>query len=150
MNLFNEDFIDFLNFLNENKVSYILVGGYAVVIRGYSRTTGDIDIWVEKNQENYVKLNNALVAFGLPPNAISLASFLSPEFDVFSIGKPPFAIEIMTAVKGLNYPEAYSSSTIEKIDNINIRVVHINQLRQAKEAAGRHKDLNDLENLPSE
>jgi hypothetical protein len=149
MNLFNEDFIDFLNFLNENKVSYILVGGYAVVIRGYSRTTGDIDIWVEKNQENYYKLNKALVSFGLPSNAITLDSFLSSEFDVFSIGKPPFAIEIMTAVKGLNYPETYSSSTVEKIDGIDIRVVHINHLRQAKEAAGRHKDLNDLENLPS-
>ena len=149
MNLFNEDFIDFLNFLNDHKVSYILVGGYAVVIRGYSRTTGDIDIWVEKSQENYLKLNKALEAFGLPSNAITLDSFLSPEFDVFSIGKPPFAIEIMTAVKGLNYPETYSNSTLEKIDGIDIRVVHINQLRQAKIAAGRHKDLNDLEDLPS-
>ncbi|MEY3059571.1 MAG: hypothetical protein RL000_923 [Bacteroidota bacterium] len=149
MNLFNEDFIDFLNFLNENKVSYILVGGYAVVIRGYSRTTGDIDIWVEKNQENYLKLNKALVSFGLPSNAITLDSFLSPEFDVFSIGKPPFAIEIMTAVKGLDYKEAFDTSTMEKIDGIEIKVLHLNQLRQAKAAAGRHKDLNDLENLPS-
>ncbi len=149
MNLFNEDFIDFLNYLNENKVSYILVGGYAVVIRGYSRTTGDIDIWVEKNQENYLKLNKALVSFGLPSNAITLDSFLSPEFDVFSIGKPPFAIEIMTAVKGLDYKEAFDTSTMEKIDGIEIKVLHLNQLRQAKAAAGRHKDLNDLENLPS-
>lgn len=149
MNLLNEDFIDFLNYLNKNKVSYILVGGYAVVIRGYSRTTGDIDIWVEKNQENYLKLNKALVSFGLPSNAITLDSFLSPEFDVFSIGKPPFAIEIMTAVKGLDYKQAFDTSTIETIDGIEIRVVHLNQLRQAKAAAGRHKDLNDLENLPS-
>jgi predicted nucleotidyltransferase len=149
MNLFNEDFIDFLNYLNENKVSYILVGGYAVVIRGYSRTTGDIDIWVEKNQENYLKLNEALVSFGLPSNAITLDSFLSPEFDVFSIGKPPFAIEIMTAVKGLDYKQTYDASTLEKIDGIEIRVVHLNQLRQAKAASGRHKDLNDLENLPN-
>jgi predicted nucleotidyltransferase len=149
MNLFNEDFIDFLNYLNKNKVSYILVGGYAVVIRGYSRTTGDIDIWVEKNQENYLKLNKALVSFGLPSNAITLDSFLSPEFDVFSIGKPPFAIEIMTAVKGLDYKQAFDTSTMETIDGIEIRVVHLNQLRQAKAAAGRHKDLNDLENLPS-
>jgi hypothetical protein len=149
MNLFNEDFIDFLNYLNKNKVSYILVGGYAVVIRGYSRTTGDIDIWVEKNQENYLKLNKALVSFGLPSNAITLDSFLSPEFDVFSIGKPPFAIEIMTAVKGLDYKQAFDTSTMEIIDGIEIRVVHLNQLRQAKAAAGRHKDLNDLENLPN-
>jgi predicted nucleotidyltransferase len=149
MNLFNEDFIDFLTLLNKNKVSYILVGGYAVVIRGYSRTTGDIDIWVEKTVDNFHLLENALSEFGLPQGAILLENFLSEKFDVFSIGKPPFAIEIMTAIKGLEYKQAFDTSTMETIDGIEIRVVHLNQLRQAKAAAGRHKDLNDLENLPS-
>ncbi len=149
MNLFNEDFIDFLTLLNKNKVSYILVGGYAVVIRGYSRTTGDIDIWVEKTGDNFQLLESALSEFGLPQGAILLENFLSEKFDVFSIGKPPFAIEIMTAIKGLEYKQAFDTSTMETIDGIEIRVVHLNQLRQAKAAAGRHKDLNDLENLPS-
>jgi hypothetical protein len=149
MNLFNEDFIDFLTLLNKNKVSYILVGGYAVVIRGYSRTTGDIDIWVEKTVDNFQLLENALSEFGLPQGAILLDNFLSEKFDVFSIGRPPYAIEIMTAVKGLDYLDAFNSSTIEQIDGVDVRVVHLNQLRQAKLAAGRHKDLNDLENLPS-
>jgi predicted nucleotidyltransferase len=149
MNLFNEDFIDFLTLLNKNKVSYILVGGYAVVIRGYSRTTGDIDIWVEKTVDNFQLLESALCEFGLPQGAILLENFLSEKFDVFSIGKPPFAIEIMTAIKGLEYKQAFDTSTMETIDGIEIRVVHLNQLRQAKAAAGRHKDLNDLENLPS-
>lgn len=149
MNLFNEDFIDFLTLLNKNKVSYILVGGYAVVIRGYSRTTGDIDIWVEKTVDNFQLLESALSEFGLPQGAILLENFLSEKFDVFSIGQPPFAIEIMTAIKGLEYKQAFDTSTMETIDGIEIRVVHLNQLRQAKAAAGRHKDLNDLENLPS-
>jgi predicted nucleotidyltransferase len=149
MNLFNEDFVDFINILNQNNVSYILVGGYAVVIRGYSRTTGDIDLWVEKSTLNSQKLEKALVEFGLPNGVIPLDNFLSDEFDVFSIGRPPYAIEIMTAVKGLEYREAFNNSTIEQIDGVKIRVVHLNQLRQAKLAAGRHKDLNDLENLPS-
>jgi predicted nucleotidyltransferase len=149
MNLFNEDFVDFLNLLNQNSVSYILVGGYAVVIRGYSRTTGDIDLWVEKSTSNFQKLQKALVEFGLPNGAIPLDNFLSDEFDVFSIGRPPYAIEIMTAVKGLDYQEAFNSSTIEQIDGVSVRVIHLNQLRQAKLSAGRHKDLNDLENLPS-
>lgn len=149
MNLFNEDFIDFLTLLNKNRVSYILVGGYAVVIRGYSRTTGDIDIWVEKTVENFQLLENALIEFGLPQGAILLDNFLSEKFDVFSIGRPPYAIEIMTAVKGLNYLDAFNSSTIEQIDGVDVRVVQLSQLRQAKLAAGRYKDLNDLENLPS-
>ena len=52
MNIFNDDFKDFIDYLNQNEVEYIVVGGYAVIIRGYSRSTGDIDIWVNKTVEN--------------------------------------------------------------------------------------------------
>ena len=37
-------------------MKYILVGGYAVIIHGYNRTTGDLDIWVERSAENYYKI----------------------------------------------------------------------------------------------
>ncbi len=46
MQIFNEDFQDFIELLNKYDVEYMLVGGYAVIIRGYSRSTGDMDIWV--------------------------------------------------------------------------------------------------------
>jgi len=55
-NIFNDDFRDFLKSLNNNKVNYILVGGYSVILHGYSRTTGDMDIWVERTKENYIKI----------------------------------------------------------------------------------------------
>ncbi|WP_262485400.1 hypothetical protein [Dyadobacter alkalitolerans] len=42
-NIFNDDFHDFLKSLNECQVEYI-VGGYSVIVHGYSRTTGDMDI----------------------------------------------------------------------------------------------------------
>ena len=47
-NIFNKDFQDFVKALNNNEVEYILLGGYAVVVYGYSRTTGDLDIWVRR------------------------------------------------------------------------------------------------------
>lgn len=148
MNLFNDDFIDFIDSLNRHHVEYVLVGGYAVIIRGYSRTTGDIDLWVKRSPENYSKLRSAIVQFGLPDHAIPIEQFLSDEFDVFSFGRPPYSIEIMTAVKGLDFSETHLSATQEEIDGITVRVIHINQLKQAKKASGRNKDLNDLENLP--
>jgi len=40
-NIFHQDFRYFLCALNEAEVRYILVGGYSVVLHGYSRTTGD-------------------------------------------------------------------------------------------------------------
>ena len=150
MNIFNDDFQDFIQCLNDADVEYILVGGYAVIVRGYSRSTGDMDIWVNRTAINYGKLIKAISVFGLPAEALPEEKFFSKEFDVFSFGKPPFAIEIMTAVKGLNFGTTYQKSTIEKVDSVNVRVIHLNQLVEAKKAAGRSKDLNDIENLPSQ
>lgn len=48
-NIFNPDFSDFLELLNQNEVDYLLVGGYAVIIHGYTRSTGDMDLWVDKS-----------------------------------------------------------------------------------------------------
>lgn len=47
-NIFNDDFRDFIPELNSAEVKYILVGGFAVILSGYSRTTGDMDIWVDR------------------------------------------------------------------------------------------------------
>ena len=57
-NIFNNDFRDFIA-LNNNTVEYILVGGYSVILHGYVRTTGDMDIWVNKTEDNFRKLENA-------------------------------------------------------------------------------------------
>ncbi len=149
MDIFNDDFKDFIECLNKSKVRYILVGGYAVIIRGYSRSTGDMDIWVEKSPENYQRLKQAIITFGLPSLAIPREQFFSDEYDVFSFGRPPFAIEILTSVKGIGFKVAFEQSTIEMINEIEVRVVHLNHLIAAKKAAGRYKDLNDLENLPT-
>lgn len=149
MNIFNDDFQDFIRSLNKFDVEYILVGGYAVIIRGYSRSTGDMDIWVNKSEVNFTKLQLAITEFGLPSIAIPQEQFFSNEFDVFSFGNPPYAIEIMTAVKGLDFIDTYQKSTTELVDGIGVRIIHLNQLIEAKKAAGRNKDLNDLENLPN-
>ena len=44
MNIFNEDFADFIECLNKYMVEYMLVGRYAINIRGYSRSTGNMKI----------------------------------------------------------------------------------------------------------
>ena len=51
-NIFNNDFQDFISALNNNNVEYLLVGGYSVILHGHSRTTGDMDIWVNRTSEN--------------------------------------------------------------------------------------------------
>ena len=148
MDIFNEDFQDFIEYFNTYNVEYMLVGGYAVILRGYSRSTGDMNIWVNKTIGNFKLIQKAITKFGLPKLAIPKEKFFSDDFDVFSFGKPPYAIEILTAIKGVEFSDAYATSTIEKVDNVSVRIIHLNQLIIAKKAAGRNKDLNDIENLP--
>ncbi|HEX8462675.1 MAG TPA: hypothetical protein VF623_14645 [Segetibacter sp.] len=148
MDIFNPDFRDFILCLNKYAVEYMLVGGYAVIIRGYSRSTGDMDIWINKSEDNYQKLFSAITEFGLPSAAVPKQHFFSDEFDVFSFGKPPYAIELLTALKGISsFTEAYDLATLEKVDNVTVRVIHLKHLIASKKASGRFKDWNDLENL---
>lgn len=147
-NIFNEDFKDFISALNNNEVEYVLVGGYSVILHGYSRTTGDLDIWVNKGKENYFRLVKAFKEFKMPVFDMTEDNFLkNPELNVFTFGRPPSGIDIMTDVKGLNFDETFKASQIVEIENLKVRLIHLNQLLQAKKAAGRHKDLDDIENL---
>ena len=92
--LFNRDFLDFIDALNKAQVEYMLVGGYAVVLHGYIRSTADMDVWVNKTSANYEKLMKAFKLFGAP--LFSEQEFLGEKFDVWGIGKEPNRIEILS------------------------------------------------------
>jgi predicted nucleotidyltransferase len=147
-NIFNSDFRDFISSLNTNNVRYILVGGYSVILHGYSRTTGDMDLWVERTAENYLKIKNAFEEFGMPIFDMTEDNFLHhPVWDVFTFGIPPVAIDLMIGIEGFNFQEIYERSVIFKDEDLEIRVINKNDLIAAKQKAGRSKDLDDLENL---
>jgi hypothetical protein len=147
-NIFNQDFRDFILILNKHKVEYILVGGYAVILHGYRRTTGDLDIWVNKTKENYLRLIKVYREFGLHEDDMTEDNFLyNNKFDVFSYGIPPVCIEILTELKGCDFDEAYALSLNYNDEDLLIRFLHLNTLKASKKAAGRYKDLDDLEKL---
>lgn len=147
-NIFNDDFRDFLAALNDQQVRYLLVGDFSVILHGYSRTTGNMDIWVERTTSNYSKIKQAFHQFGMPVFDMTEDNFLShPNWDVFTFGVPPVAIDLMVIVKGLEFEECYQNSVIFEDDTLKIRTIHKNDLIKAKRSAGRSKDLDDLENL---
>jgi predicted nucleotidyltransferase len=150
-NIFNPDFQDFIRSLNEADVKYILVGGYAVILHGYHRNTGDLDIWVERSAENYQKLVHAFQIFGMPVFDMTLSNFLeNTDLDVFTFGRPPVSIDIMVSVKGINFPDAYQMVEKRVVEGLEIKVISLSELLKAKASSGRHKDMDDIENLKSE
>jgi predicted nucleotidyltransferase len=147
-NIFNKDFRDFIAAFNACNVKYVLVGGYSVILHGYARTTGDMDLWVERSEENYLKIEQAFKVFGMPVFDMTKENFLHhPSWDVFTFGTPPVAIDLLVNMKGLDFQQIFERSTVFTDEGLSIRLIHINDLIIAKREAGRPKDLDDLENL---
>ena len=144
-NLFNIDFQDFLEALNKAEVEYMLVGGYAVILHGYIRSTADMDVWVNKTVENYTRLKKAFQLFGAP--IFPENDFVDSEFDVWAIGVEPNKIEVLNNVKGIEFSDAFPHCKTFEQNGIDIRYIHLTHLLQAKEAANRFKDKNDIEQL---
>jgi len=141
------DFKEFLQLLNEKQVEYLLIGGYAVAYYGHPRATGDIDVWIATNPENASKLLAALKAFGFGETGAS-AKLLMETDRVIRMGMPPIRIEIQTSVSGVEFEECYNRKVVATLDGIPVNMISREDLKRNKRAAGRNKDLSDLENLP--
>ena len=50
--MLSKDFNEFIELLNENRVKYLVVGGYAVALHGHRRYTKDLDVWIELSPDN--------------------------------------------------------------------------------------------------
>lgn len=145
LNLFNVDFIEFLELLNKHEVDYLLVGGYAVVLHGYNRSTGDMDIWVNKSEGNYTKLQKVYSDFAAP--IFTKDDFLSKDFNVWSMGKEPVKIEVITEIIGLVFKNSIQNCKWYELNDFKIPFVDLEDLIKTKKASGRPKDIADVEQL---
>jgi predicted nucleotidyltransferase len=139
-----EDFKEFLNFLNKNKVKYLLIGGWAVGFYGYPRATGDMDVLIATDEANLDKLLKAFYEFGAP--TIPRDHF-KEKGNVFRMGRPPIKIDVINEASGIDIEACYSRRNIVHIDGIDISLISREDLLINKKASGRAKDIADIENL---
>ena len=142
-----DDFKEFLRLLGSNAIEYLLIGGYAVNIYGYVRTTNDLDVWVNVTPENAAKIDRALRQFGFAGTTLTPDLFLAPN-NIVRMGLPPVRIEILTSVSGVEFEACYAEKEMIRMEDLVVPVISLAHLRQNKAASGRTKDLADLENLP--
>jgi predicted nucleotidyltransferase len=141
------DFREFLKLLNDHEVAYLLVGGYAVAYHGYPRAATDMNIWVAIHPHNAQRLVDAIRAFGFDMPELSPDVFLK-ENQAIRMGVPPIRIEIVTSASGVNFEQCYAARVVDELDGVPVNVINLEHLKINKKATGRHRDLDDLDNLP--
>lgn len=140
------DFEDFIQFLNQYEVDYMIVGGYAMAFHGSPRYTGDLDIWIDISESNAEKMILVITAFGFASLGFEKKDFLKENL-INQIGYPPLRIDILTNIDGIDFKEAYSKKQVIEIEDLKANYIGLRDLIQNKKASGREKDIVDVNTL---
>lgn len=140
-----------LDLLEAARVEFVVVGGVAMVLRGSSRTTIDLDLCYARNRDNLLRLAQALAPLhprlrGAPPelpflwDERTLASGLN-----FTLTTDAGDLDILGEVTGLgDYAQVAAGAAPMDVGGSRVTVLGLDALERAKRAAGRAKDLLDL------
>ena len=142
----SKDFEEFFELLNKNNVRYLVVGGYAYAIHAEPRFTKGLDIFVQRNKKNAVKILKTLTDFGFGSLDISENDLLKSD-RVIQLGNPPLRIDLLTSISGVGFDEAWENKVTGKYGSQTVYFIGKNDLRKNKEKTGRKSDLEDLKNL---
>ena len=142
----SSDLREFIHLLNTKSVKYVIVGAWALAFHGRPRYTGDIDIFVPREQDNADRLMEVIEAFGFGQSGIERDDFLQVDH-VIQLGRAPNRIDILTGISGVAFDEAWKSREQGKISDVDVFVISRDLLIKNKRAANRDKDQGDIKLL---
>jgi hypothetical protein len=122
----------------------MVIGGYAVIVYGYVRTTGDLDIWVARTEENAGRIVLALREFGF---TMASADVFREANAVIRMGVRPLRIELLTGISGVEFDDCYPRREVMDFEGLPVPLICLADLKTNKRASGRLKDLADLDEL---
>ena len=143
----NHDFVEMLSALSAAGARFLIVGAHALAAHGAPRATGDLDIWVQPTRQNAGRVLAALQAFGAPLFDLTEADLCAHD-TVFQIGLPPSRIDILSGISGVDFDAAWPRRIDVHIADLHVGVIGREDFIANKRAAGRPKDLLDLQLLP--
>jgi len=149
-----------LKMLYDCKIKYILVGGLAINLYGIPRTTIDVDIMIELNNNNILSLINCFKAnsfrFRQP---IDEKKLIDKEYRkqlkeeknviVLTLENPSNPLEVLDFFidNPIDFNKAYSRKKILKVDDFEIYIASIEDIIEIKKISNRPIDISDIENL---
>lgn len=147
-------FASMLQGLRESDVKFVVVGGLAATAHGSRRVTDDVDICYDMAKANVTRLANLLLEWNAYPRGIERDW---PFFmDERQFGVTPIMtlttregfIDVLDVVKGVgDYSKCRERSIAVEAFEIKFRVLDLPALIDAKKAAGRPKDIDQLPEL---
>ena len=139
----DRDFTELLACLAAHDVRFLVVGGYAVAAHGHPRYTGDLDLWVWADAGNADGVLRALVDFGFGSLGLLPSDFSEPG-RVVQLGYPPFRIDLLTSIDGVEFEPCFARRVEVPVEGLTVPFISLADLRQNKAASGRPQDLADL------
>ena len=144
----NPDYVDLVDCFRAEGVDFLVVGAFALAEHGLPRSTGDFDVLVRPSLENARRVCAALARFGAPlaTAPVTPADLARPGM-VYQMGVVPRRIDVMTAISGLSFDEAWSSRVEVLVHGRPLAFLGYGALLANKRASGRAKDLRDADDL---
>jgi hypothetical protein len=140
------DFKELLECFNAHEIDYLVVGAYALAFHGAPRATGDIDVLVRPEVGNARKVLDALADFGFTSLGLGPQELAVPD-QVVQLGVVPVRVDILTSLSGVSWQEAWEGRQQGSIGGIPVFFIGRDAYIANKRAAGRLRDLADVEAL---
>jgi hypothetical protein len=141
-----QDFKNFIELLNDHRVRYMIIDGYALAFYGYPRNTGDMDFWIEPSKENIQNLLDALKSFGFSSLGLKIIDFMDND-NVIQLGFPPNRIDLISKIPELDFEVAYNKAKKETYQDQDAFFIDVESLILIKKGFVRKQNLADIERL---
>ncbi len=144
-----DDFQELLSAFNAHRVKYLIVGGYAVSFHAQPRFTKDLDLFIKADPTNAEAAYTALASFGAPLDSVSVTDLADPR-KFIRFGHPPVAVDILPAIDGVDFDEAWErrvEGIIDQKTGLTAFFISKSDLIASKIAAARLRDLADVEEI---
>lgn len=131
--------------LNREGVRYVVVGGCAVILHGYYRTTHDIDLLVDPSSENIRRLKKALWELFSSDEIFEIREVDIDQYAVvrFAPESEEIVIDLIGKIGKINFEVAIQDKEEVELEGIKIPVCGLSTLIETKKGV-RPKDKEDL------
>ena len=142
-----EDLVNLCRLLNQSKVRYILIGGFAMILHGFVRGTKDVDLLVDASEENVLRIKEAMGQ--LPDNAIALIENTDvATYQVVRVADE-IVVDLLANACDISYEQAKADVVLKNVDTIQIPVASKKMLIRMKDTVrpADHMDVAFLKQL---